>query len=155
MTPDPQAWARLGHLLKQARLAQGLKQSELAERAGVSTASVQSAEAGAVPKARMPTTLGPIATALSWPAGAIDRVLGGGNPSVAGKADEWRDASVQQQIDAEVASGIITNAMVRATSKTTSDEIKEATRLALDEFRRHGLIAETNGAQPSMDGANT
>ena len=69
--------------------------------------------------------------------------------------DGWQDVPVQQQVDAEVASGIITNAMVRATSKTTSDEIKEATRLALDEFRRLGLIAETDGVQPSTNGANT
>ncbi|MFJ6615415.1 helix-turn-helix domain-containing protein [Streptomyces sp. NPDC091289] len=154
MNRDPHAWARLGHLLKQARLARGLKQGDVADLAGVSLASVQSAEAGTVPKARMPITLGPIATALGWKAGAIEEVLAGGEPTVGAPADEWRDVSVQRQVDEEVAEGIVTSAMVRATENATPAEIREATRLILDAFRRQGLIAETNGVQPSTKSTN-
>lgn len=155
MTRDPHAWARLGQLLKQARLARGLKQRELADQANVSTASVQAAEAGAVPKTRMPTTLGPIATALGWPAGSVDKVLDGGDPPTAPSAEGWRDVSVQQQIDDEQFAGIMTTAMVRATENTTSAEIRAATRIALDELRRQGYLTETNRVQPSTNGVNT
>ncbi|WP_326700246.1 helix-turn-helix domain-containing protein [Streptomyces sp. NBC_01754] len=151
MHRDPQDWARLGHALRTARVCRGLTQADLGELAGVSGRSVQDAEGGAVPKKRMPYTIGRIAAALGWPEGAVDAILDGKAPP----GDAWQDTSVQQQVDAEVASGIITNAMVRATSSTTSDEIKEATRLALDEFRRLGLISETDGVQPSTNQANT
>lgn len=155
MTRDPHAWARLGQLLKQARLARGLKQSELAAQASVSTASVQAAEAGAVPKARMPTSLGPIAAALGWPIGTVDTVLDGGNPPTAPGAEGWQDVSVQRHLDAEQASSIMTNAMVRAMKKTPSDEIRAATQIALDELRRHGYLAKTDCVQPSTNGADT
>lgn len=155
MNRDPQAWARLGHLLKQARLARGLKQSELADRASVSTASVQAAEAGTAPKTRMPTTIGPIATALGWPAGSIDAVLEGGEPLAVEVVDGWQDVPVQQQIDAELMEGVITSAIVRATDSVTSAEIRAATKIALDELRRQGYLAETNSVQPSTNSANT
>lgn len=150
MDRDPQSWARLGRTLRTAREHRRLTQEELGDLAGVSGRSVQDAEAGTVPKRRMPYTIGRIASALGWPEGGVDAVLNG----QALPGDTWRNVPVQQQVDAEVASGVITNAMVRATSKTTSDEIKEAVELALDEFRRLGLIAETDGVQPSPDDAN-
>lgn len=149
MNRDPKAWARLGRTLRNAREHRDLTQQELGELAGVSGRSVQDAEAGTVPKARMPYTIGRIAAALGWAEGAVDAILEGAPPG-----DEWQNISVQQQMDEELASGIVTNAMVRATSTTTSDEIKAATQMVLDEFRRHGLIAETDGVQPSTDRAN-
>lgn len=155
MNRDPQAWARLGHLLKQARLARGLKQSELADQADVSSASVQAAEAGTVPKTRMPTTIGPIAATLGWPIGAVDTVLEGGEPPTVEVADGWQDVPVQQQIDAELLEGVITSAIVRATDSVTSAEIRAATKIALDELRRQGYLAETNSVQPSTNSANT
>lgn len=156
MTRDPHAWARLGQLLKQARLARGLKQSELADLAGVSTASVQSAEAGSKPKTRMPTTLGPIASALGWPAGTVDHVLDGGLPPGPPEPTQWRDAPVPQQlIDEEQLAGIMTHAMVRATEHATAAEIRAATKIALDELRRQGYLIETDRVEPSTNGANT
>ncbi|MEU0667143.1 helix-turn-helix transcriptional regulator [Streptomyces lavendulocolor] len=142
MNRDPEMWARLGQALKQARLARGLSQAELADAAGASTASVQSAEAGVVPKARMPITYARIATALGWPPGSVEAVLNGEAPP------GWSDVSVQQQIDADVLEGVITNAMVRATDNATAAEIRAATKIALDELRRRGLIPETDGVQP-------
>ncbi|MFJ6319666.1 helix-turn-helix domain-containing protein [Streptomyces californicus] len=155
MNRDPEAWARLGQKLQQARLARGLKQSDIADEAGVSLASVQSAEAGSMPKSRMPITLPPIAAALGWKAGSVDAVLDGGEPITDSPGPaEWRDVSVQQQIDAEQLAGIMTNAMVRATEHATAAEIRAATRIALDELRKQGLIRETDGVQPSTISEN-
>lgn len=151
MNRDPQSWARLGRALRTAREHRGLTQQELGELAGTSARSVQEAEGGAVPKSRMPYTIGRIASALGWPEGSVDAVLDGSPPP----GDGWQDTPVQAQVDAEVATGIITNAMVRATEHATAAEIRAATKIALDEFRRLGLIAETNGVQPSTKSANS
>lgn len=135
MNRDPKAWARLGQALAHARQAQSLSQDEVAERASVSTASVQSAEAGKVPKSRMPYTVPAIAAALGWPDGAVDAVLNGEEPP-----GGWKDVSVQFVIDEEQFEAILTNAMVRATDNVTSAEIRAATKIALDELRRQGLL---------------
>ncbi|ONI48675.1 MULTISPECIES: helix-turn-helix domain-containing protein [unclassified Streptomyces] len=155
MNRDPLAWARLGQKLKQARLARGLKQSDIATEADVSLASVQSAEAGTVPKSRMPITLPPIAAALGWKQGSVDAVLDGGEPDLEPSDSEWRTVPVeQQQIDEEQLAGIMTNAMVRATEHATAAEIRAATRIALDELRRQGYLPETNSVQPSTTSEN-
>jgi transcriptional regulator with XRE-family HTH domain len=151
MNRDPRAWARLGQALRTTREHRGLTQQEVADLAGVSARSVRDAEAGAVPKARMPYTIGRIAAAIDWPEGAIDAVLAGAGPP----GEAWQDVPVQAQVDEETATGIITSAMVRATENVTPAEIREATRLALDALRRHGVIAETNSVQPSTNRANT
>jgi transcriptional regulator with XRE-family HTH domain len=135
MNRDPQMWARLGQALKRARESRGLGQLELAELAGVSKASVQSAEAGVVPKKRMPYTLARIGTALDWPSGAIEAVLDGAEPP-----GGWTDVSVQPLIDAEQLESIFTSAMVRATSTATSTEIRNATKIAIDELRKRGIL---------------
>lgn len=151
MNRDPQSWARLGQALRTAREARSLTQAELGELAGVSSRSVQEAEGGTVPKKRMPYTIARIAAALGWPEGAIDAVLDGAAPPGEG----WRDVSVQQQVDEERMDGIMTNAMVRAMEHATAAEIRAATRIALDEMRRQGLIRETDGVQPSTNRANS
>jgi transcriptional regulator with XRE-family HTH domain len=151
MNRDPEAWARLGRALRTTREHRGLTQQEVADLAGVSARSVRDAEAGAVPKARMPYTISRIAAALDWPEGAIDAVLAGAGPP----GGEWQDVPVQAQVDEETVTGLIDSAMVRAMNNATPAEIREATRLAVDALRRHGVISETDGAQPSTDGANT
>lgn len=151
MNRDPQAWARLGRALRTAREQRRLSQDELADLAEVSTASVQSLEAGTVPKSRMPITLAPVAQTLGWPAGAAAAVLEGEEPPDGG----WRDVPVpQQQLDEERVAGIMTNAMVRATEHATAAEIRAATKIAVDELRRQGLLFETNSVQPSTNHAN-
>ena len=136
MQSDPQAWARLGRALRNAREHRGLTQQELGAQAGVSGRSVQEAESGKVPTARMPYTLGKIAAALGWPEGSVTAVLEGAAPP----GDGYRDISVQHHINEEDLGAIISNAMVRATDNVTSAGIKGATKIALDELRRHGLI---------------
>lgn len=135
MNRDPAAWARLGQAIAQARRAQGLSQGELADRANVSIGSVQSAEAGNVPKARMPYTVPAIAKAVGWPQGAVEAVLGGAEPPTG-----WRDVPAQQYVDAEAIESGMTNAMVRASDGATAAEIKAAVKAGMDELRRQGLI---------------
>lgn len=137
MNRDPQAWARLGRALKSAREHRGLSQAELAAAAEVSAKSVQDAEGGKVPKARMPYTLSRVAEALGWPAGSVESVLEGG-PIPGG----WQD------VPASIAPGdvetILSQAMVRATNNVTAAEIRAATKIALDELRRRGVVTESD-----------
>jgi len=135
MNRDPKAWARLGQALANARKALGLTQRELADQAGVSFNSVQNAEAGQPPKARMPQSLYPIAKALGWPDGTVDAVLGGGAPP-----GGWTDVSVQKQVDEARLEADITHANVRALRGASGAEIEAATKAALDVLRQHGLI---------------
>ncbi|MFC7929129.1 helix-turn-helix domain-containing protein [Streptomyces cinereoruber] len=135
MNRDPEAWARLGQALTTSRQAQRLTQDELAERAGVSLGSVKNAEAGVVPKARMPYTVPAIARALGWPDGAVDAVLEGDGPP-----GEWGDVSVQQSVDIERLEADLTHANVRVLGGATGAEIEAATKAALDVLRQHGVI---------------
>lgn len=135
MNRDPEVWARLGQALANTRQARGLRQEDVAEQADVSLKSVQSAEAGVVPKARMPYTVPAIARALGWPDGAVDAVLDGGAPP-----GGWSDVSVQKQVDAERLEADLTHAYVRSSDSATGAEIKAATKAALDVLRQHGLI---------------
>lgn len=135
MNRDPKAWARLGQALAHTRQAQGLRQEDVAERADVSLKSVQAAERGDVPKARMPITLAPIARVIGWPPGAVNSVLEGGD--VPGG---WADTPVQKLVDEERLGEILTNSMVRNMDGATASEIKAATAAALDALRREGLI---------------
>lgn len=77
MNPTPEAWARLGRALRDARAQRGWTQQDLANHAGVSRRSVQDAEGGKVPKGRMPQSIPRIAATLGWSTGAIDAVLAG------------------------------------------------------------------------------
>ena len=135
MNRDPHAWARLGQAFAVARKAQGLSQGALAELAGVSLGSVQNAEAGAMPKARMPQSIYPIAKALGWPDGAVDDVLDGGAPP-----GGWSDVSVQKQVDEARLEADLTHANVRVLGGASGAEIEAATKAALDVLRQHGLI---------------
>lgn len=135
MNRDPEGWSRLGQAIATARRTQGLRQEDLAERAGVSLGSVQNAEGGAVPKARMPQTLHPIAKALGWPDDAIDNILAGGAPP-----GGWADVSAQEHVDVERLEVEMTHAMVRATDGVTTADIKRATKAAMDVLRQHGMI---------------
>jgi DNA-binding XRE family transcriptional regulator len=77
-------WKRLGQALRTARQYSSRSQEDVAQAAGVSLKSVQAAEAGTPPKARMPYTVPAIARALDWPAGAVETVLNGGKHAVSG-----------------------------------------------------------------------
>ena len=151
MTRDPEAWARLGQALRAARTHRGLTQQDVGTAAGVSARTVQDVEGGAVPKARMPQSIGKIAAALGWPEGSVDEVLDGIAPADTG----WKDIPVRQHLTGDAVEGILTSAMVRAMSDTPAAEIRAATKIALDELRRQGLITETDGVQPERDRADS
>ncbi|MEU3459028.1 helix-turn-helix transcriptional regulator [Streptomyces sp. NPDC006733] len=80
MNRDPEAWKRLGRLLRDARDRRGLTQAKLAEEAGVSTKAVYSAEAGATPLKQLPRTVVKIAAAHGWTPESVHLVLDGGDP---------------------------------------------------------------------------
>lgn len=143
VTRDPEAWQRLARAVRLAREDKQLTQQELGERAGVSGRSVQELESGKVPRKRMPYTIQPIARALGWAPGTVDRILEG-EPGPG-----WRDVDVQPQVDAAAIEAAISSAMVRATEHATAAEIRHAVNLALDELRRSGVLSETDDAQPT------
>ncbi|MEU2510216.1 helix-turn-helix transcriptional regulator [Streptomyces sp. NPDC007863] len=135
MIRDPHAWARLGKGIATKRHARGLRQEDLAIQAGVSLGSVQNAESGQPPKARMPQSLPRIVKALGLPDTWIDDVLAGQEP-----AGEWRDVDVQAIVDEQRLEADLTSAFVRASDKATGPEIREGVKAALDVLRQHGLI---------------
>lgn len=135
---DPEAWARLGSALRAARETRQWTQEELAQKAKVSSRAVQEAERGRPPRGRMPYTLTPIARELGWPAGSVDAVLSG-QPAPGG----WVDAPVE--LDEEMVEMAITSALVRSTRSVTTGEIRQAVALAVAEFRRAGVLRETDG----------
>ncbi|MFB7938782.1 helix-turn-helix domain-containing protein [Streptomyces sp. NPDC056049] len=134
MNRDPHAWARLAKALGATRAAAGMRQEDLARKAGVSLGSVQNAESGIPPKARMPQSLYPIVRALGLPDTWIDDTLEGES------SDGWRDVDVQSVVDEERLEADLTSAFVRASDKATGPEIREGVKAALDVLRQHGLI---------------
>lgn len=135
MNRDPEVWARIGRAIASKRAAEGLRQEDLAAKAGVSHRSVQNAESGTPPKARLPQSLYPIVKALGFPDTWIDDVLEGKTPP-----GEWRDVDVQAVVDEERLEADLTNAFVRASDKATGPEIREGVKAAIDVLRQHGLI---------------
>lgn len=77
---NPEDWARLGARIRAERERQGLSRKELAGLARVSTGSIQSAENGAVPRARWPQSLSAIEHGLAWAPGSMKEILAGGDP---------------------------------------------------------------------------
>lgn len=142
---DPHAWARLGQAIQEARKRKGWTQPELAHRAGVSARSLWDAEHGRVPSGRMPYTLDRIAVQLNWPAGTIDAILAG-DAAPGG----WQSVDAQPLLDEEAVESALTGAMLRATTNTTTGEIRKAAKIALDELRAQGLLPE----QPSRPASN-
>lgn len=75
-------WGKLGAAIKAAREARGLRQIDLAERAGISEGSVQNLEGGE-PRSRMPQSLAKVEPHLGWTAGSGLAILRGGEPTLA------------------------------------------------------------------------
>lgn len=84
---DPEAWAALGHAIRDDRMRQGLSQEQLAERVRakglrVTSRSIRNMEAGVVPKrGKKPPSLEPTVAALDWQPGWTDRILAGESAS--------------------------------------------------------------------------
>ncbi|MEU3836103.1 helix-turn-helix domain-containing protein [Streptomyces microflavus] len=82
VTQDPDAWARLGRKIREAREAQGASRRAFASRVGVSEKSIQVAEEGRTPRARWPQSLTLIEGGLGWTKGSMLHVLDGGEPTL-------------------------------------------------------------------------
>jgi transcriptional regulator with XRE-family HTH domain len=87
MNRNPEAWKRLGRLLRDAREGQGLSRKGFAEVAGVSEKAVYNAEKGDVPKKQQPPSLVKIAAGHGWRPESIPAILDGGEPVLADEAD--------------------------------------------------------------------
>lgn len=83
MNRDPEAWKRLGRLLRDAREGQGQTRKQFAESAGVSEKAVYNAESGQVPSKQQPPSLVKIAAGHGWKPESIGIVLDGGEPVLA------------------------------------------------------------------------
>lgn len=94
MNRDPEAWARLGRLLREARERSGAGRSELALRLGVSDKAIQNAENGRVPDRRWPPTLKRIAAGLGWAPGSVDAVLAGKDPTLQAQESDESDLNL-------------------------------------------------------------
>lgn len=75
-------WQRLGEHVAARRAELRLSQAKLAEQAGVTDKTVQSAEKGTVPKSRYPRSLAHIVRALGWAAGSDLAILHGGTATL-------------------------------------------------------------------------
>lgn len=87
MTHDPTAWTKLGKAIRDDRDRQGLTRDQLAakviERGGtVSAKTIANLEKGDAPKRGVkPPSAEPIAAALGWIPGSVDRILDGEPPA--------------------------------------------------------------------------
>lgn len=77
-----EAWARLGKRIRAERERAGLSRKELADLAGVSVGSLQTAEGGKRPSGRWPQSLSAIERALGWAPESVIAVLKGDEPTV-------------------------------------------------------------------------
>ncbi|MFZ3558128.1 helix-turn-helix domain-containing protein [Streptomyces sp. BH055] len=87
-------WAHLGRTFARSRREQGLKQTEAAERIGVSRGPIQTIEAGATEYTRITGTMRTYARLLGWMDGSIERVLEGGDPAYGSAADSGVDIRI-------------------------------------------------------------
>lgn len=83
MNHDPKAWARLGAALRGTRESRGLTRQELAELlvargVKITPRTIANLETGVVPKKGVkPPSAEPVAAALGWKPGWVDRILSG------------------------------------------------------------------------------
>ncbi|MFJ4738767.1 helix-turn-helix transcriptional regulator [Streptomyces sp. NPDC088775] len=75
-------WEELGRALQAARKAAGLKQADLATRLGISLSSVQAIERG-TSYAKPTPSIRAFAATVGWADGSVERVLAGGEPTIA------------------------------------------------------------------------
>jgi transcriptional regulator with XRE-family HTH domain len=76
-------WARFGRAVKAARAAGDMTQEELATAAGVGVSTIQTLERGSRHYARVTANHRAVAQALGWTGDSVERVLAGGEPTVA------------------------------------------------------------------------
>lgn len=101
-TTGQQDWTRLGRMLRQARIAAGIKrQSDLAAAVGLSTKTIGNYERGREPDTAptVPDGYHAVATRLGWAPGSVERVLAGGDPQAAGDRPSPTLDAVEQLVE--------------------------------------------------------
>lgn len=94
---DDEAWTRLAGAVRARRDELGLKQVELAERAGLSEPTVRVIE-GARRSSYQRSTLRALATALGWTPDSADRVLRGDQPLILDPSIDDRIAALEARL---------------------------------------------------------
>ncbi|WP_432008886.1 helix-turn-helix domain-containing protein [Streptomyces bacillaris] len=111
VTQDPDAWARLGRKIREAREAQGASRRVFSNRVGVSEKSIQVAEEGRTPRARWPQSLTLIEAGLGWTKGSMLHVLDGGEPTLlhglGAAADSQRESELVGRREAAPSESLI------------------------------------------------
>jgi transcriptional regulator with XRE-family HTH domain len=85
MSNDDPARRRWGRMLADRRRELGLSQRELAEKIGVSKATITDHERGERGSLH-PSNAAALERTLQWEAGSIDRIMNGGDPTLAANA---------------------------------------------------------------------
>ncbi|MFG1659009.1 hypothetical protein ACGFIY_21005 [Micromonospora chersina] len=101
VTASEQDWQRLGTYVTRRRNELGLTQSQVQARGGPSIATVRNIEL-AVKDSYRDGNLRALERALDWPAGAVDRILAGGEPDDTATGDT-NDDSADAQFTAAIA----------------------------------------------------
>ncbi|MER6064863.1 hypothetical protein ABT167_27550 [Streptomyces sp. NPDC001792] len=155
VTQDPEAWARLGAEIREAREALGYSRKRLSDIAGVSEKSIQVAEEGRTPRARWPQSLTLIEEAIGWMRGSMLEVLAGGKPRLSAfnqvamfpGSESFQD--LDQEIDSEVTEP--QEEMPDNHSRSVAlSHLPKSLRGSLDGVLSFGQRARTYGADPEL-----
>ncbi|MEU0354931.1 helix-turn-helix transcriptional regulator [Streptomyces cyaneofuscatus] len=126
----------LGRAVREARVRQGMTQTQLAEVAGVSRATLQNLERGG--KLRS-LNLVKIESVLGWAPGSVQALLEGGAPSPIEKMPEVVGASSAALSEEELAQAV-TSAMVATVDTVTAAEIREVARRMVEDLKQRGIL---------------
>lgn len=98
-------WSRVASALTARMRERGVSQKDLAERSGVSVATLRELQRGA-DRRRSSVTLNAIERALAWPDGHLRKVAhgdAGSDPDVASSGVADRLAALETRLDAQIA----------------------------------------------------
>lgn len=85
VTVDNPDWQRLGEYVTRRREQLGMTQADVDAAKGPSVATLRKIEKGGAPEGSYRGgVLASLERALQWPAGAVDRILGGSEPDITG-----------------------------------------------------------------------
>ncbi|MFD5675583.1 helix-turn-helix domain-containing protein [Streptomyces sp. NPDC127040] len=155
-------WIALGREIRNSRIAQGMTQGDLAAAAGVSRASLQNLERGAV-RTRVPTSLRAVTDALGWASTAASSILQGdsGAPVAPHLAGSDSASDLPLRVQQELQDGPLLDAMVIDLSNSGARMVvvvKGKTDATPAELRRDLLawvkaqqVLDELGASPSDD----
>ncbi|MFB9590804.1 helix-turn-helix transcriptional regulator [Streptomyces racemochromogenes] len=125
----------VGRIAREARAQLGLTQEQLAERAGISRATLQNLERDG--RAR-DTTLAKVEQALGLPPGAVVKAAKGLQPLPALSPVPSEGLT---HISAGALGEAVSSALLLTADSLTAAEIREVTRLVVEDLRARGVVA--------------